>query len=66
MTHLMSRDITINEFAIIMPRVGVCTKEEIRMPEFFESIEEDGKVLDDPTKFKYFTPYKDEVVNRFS
>ena len=37
------------------------------MPEFFESIEEDGKVLEDSTILKYFTPFTDtSLITQFS
>ena len=42
-----------------MPLIEVCADNEIQMQEFFESIEEDGKVLEDSNILKYFTPYTD-------
>ena len=59
MSHLMQKNITINEHSIIMPLIEVCADNEIQMQEFFESIEEDGKVLEDSNILKYFTPYTD-------
>ena len=59
MSHMMKKRITINEHSIIMPLIEVCADNQIEMPEFFESIEEDGKVLEDSNVLKYFTPYTD-------
>ena len=62
----MSRNLSLNEFNILMPLVEDCIDREIEMPEFFESIEDDGKINEDTNKFKFFTLIKDENIKKFS
>ena len=66
MNHLMSRDLTLNEFNIVMPLVKICTEKEIEMIQFFESIEDDGKIFEDVNRFKYYTPVIHDNIKRFS
>ena len=70
MNYLMresERNLTQSEHSIIMPLVNICADKTIKMPEFFESVEDSGKVLEDPNVYKYFTPYKDtELITQFS
>ena len=50
-----------------MPLVNICADKAINMPEFFESVEDNGKVLEDPNVLKYFTPYKyTDLITQFS
>ena len=45
-----------------MPLIDVFADNKIVMPEFFESVEEDGAVSEDPNILKYFTPYMDTSI----
>ena len=63
----MDRVLTINELNILMPLVTLCADNQVSMPQFFQSINEDGKVLEDDRVLKYFTPFTDtELVTQFS
>ena len=50
-----------------MPLIDVFADNKIVMPEFFESVEKDGTVSEDPNTLKYFTPYMDtSIITQFS